>query len=166
MTGLTQQRMPNQAAAFNIGIKPKEPLVFHGRANEDVDTWLAKVGDFIYLTKANEWQQVAYMATLLQDAAADGWASLLKERCGVRLADYLAMSVLLQKRFGSTTCVDQARAELWNIKQQQTESVRPFSTRFEALLAKLPTFDKEWVKTQYIWGLHQRIAELVVIVEP
>ena len=47
MTGMTQQRMPNQVATFNIRIKPKEPPVFHGRANEDVDTWLAKVGDFI-----------------------------------------------------------------------------------------------------------------------
>ena len=74
--------MLSQPATFNIGIKPKEPPTFHGRANEDVDTWLAKVGDFIYLTKANERQQVAYMATLLQDATADWWTSLLKEWCG------------------------------------------------------------------------------------
>ena len=38
--------------------------------------------------------------------------------------------------------------------------------RFEALLSKLPTFDKDWAKTQYIWGLHQCVAELVVIAEP
>ena len=71
MTGNTQQHMMNQQATFNIGIKPKEPPILHGRANEDVDTWLAKVGDFIYLTEANDRQQVAYMGTLLQDAAAD-----------------------------------------------------------------------------------------------
>ena len=107
-------------ATFNIGIKPKEPPVFYGRANEDIDTWLAKVGDFIYLTEANERQQVAYMATLLQEAAADWWIALLKERHGSRPADYLEMSVLLQKRFGSTTRVDRARAALRNIKQGQT----------------------------------------------
>ena len=101
-----------QPATFNIGIKPKEPPVFYGRANEDIDTWLAKVGDFIYLTEANERQQVAYMATLLQEAAADWWTALLKERHGSRPADYLEMSVLLQKRFGSTTRVDRARAAL------------------------------------------------------
>ena len=33
-------------------------------------------------------------------------------------------------------------------------------------MAKLPTFDQDWAKTQYIWGLHQRVAELVVIAEP
>ena len=166
MTGEARRARTTQPATFNIGIKPKEPPVFNGRANEDIDTWLAKVGDFIYLTEANDRQQVAYMATLLQEAAADWWTALLKERHGARPADYLEMSALLQKRFGSTTRVDRARAALRNIKQGQAESVRSFSTRFEALLAKLPTFDQDWAKTQYIWGLHQRVAELVVIAEP
>ena len=71
-------------STFNIGIKPKDPPYFNGRANEDVDTWLAKVGDFLYLTEANNRQQVAYTVTLLQEAAADWWMSLLKERHGVR----------------------------------------------------------------------------------
>ena len=154
------------SATFNIGIKPKEPPVFHGRANEDVDTWLAKVGDFMYLTEANDRQQVAYMATLLQDAASDWWASLLKERHGVRPLDFFEMTTLLQRRFGSTTRVDRARAELRNIKQGQSEGVRSYSTRFEGLLAKLPTFDQEWAKSQFVWGLHQRVAELVVISNP
>ena len=56
--------------------------------------WLAKVADFIYLTEANERQQVAYMATLLQEAAADWWTALLKERHGTRPADYLEMSAI------------------------------------------------------------------------
>ena len=30
-------------STFQIGIKPKDPPVYHGRANEDVDTWIAKV---------------------------------------------------------------------------------------------------------------------------
>ena len=33
-------------------------------------------------------------------------------------------------------------------------------------MAKLPTFDNDWAKSQYIWGLNQRVAELVVIAEP
>ena len=123
------------------------------------------MGDFIHLTEANDRQQVAYMATLLQEAATDWWTALLKERHGARPTDFLEMSVLLQKRFESTTRVDQARAALRNIKQRQNESTQSYSTRFEALLSKLPTFDKDWAKTQYIWGLHQRVAELVVIAE-
>ena len=118
------------------------------------------------LTEANERQQVAYTATLLQDAAADWWMALLKERHGVRPADFPEMAGLLQRRFGSTTRVDRARADLRNIKQGQAESVRSYSTRFEALLSKLPSFDAEWAKTQFIWGLHQRVAELVVIAKP
>ena len=162
-TGPTRRHVPMTTSTFNIGIKPKDPPVFHGRATDDIDTWLAKVGDFLYLTEANERQQVAYTATLLQDAAADWWMALLKERSGMRPADFPEMAVLLQKRFGSTTRVDRVRADLRNIKQGQSESVRLYSTRFEALLSKLPSFDAEWAKTQFIWGLHQRVAELVVI---
>ena len=165
-TGQTRRPMPMSTSTFNIGIKPKDPPVFHGRATDDIDTWLAKVGDFLYLMEANERQQVAYTATLLQDAAADWWMALLKERSGVRPADFPEMAVLLQKRFGSTTRVDRARADLRNIKQGQSESVRSYSTRFEALLSKLPSFDAEWAKIQFIWGLHQRVAELVVIAKP
>ena len=113
----TTQQMRTSGSTFNIDIKPKEPPIFYGRAAEDIDTWLSKVADFIYLTEANERQQVAYMATLLQEAAADWWTALLKERHGVRPADFVEMSVLLQKRFGSTTRVDRARAALRNIKQ-------------------------------------------------
>ena len=67
---------------FQLGIKPKDPPVFHGRANEDVMTWLSKLQDFLYLTEANPHQQVAYTATFLQEAAADWWIALLKERHG------------------------------------------------------------------------------------
>ena len=166
LLGPTQQMMPTSSSLFKMDIKPKEPPIFRGTANEDVDSWLAKIEDFMYLTEANARQQVAYMAILLQDAAGDWWTSLLKEWRGSRPADYAEMSALLQKRFGSSTRVDRARAALRNIKQSQTENVRTYLTRFEALLAKLPSFDGEWAKSQYIWGLNQRVAELVVIAEP
>ena len=61
----------SRSTTFNIGIKPKDPPFFHGRANKDVDTWITKVGDFLYLTEVNSRQQVAYASTLLLDAAAN-----------------------------------------------------------------------------------------------
>ena len=164
--GAIPPTLPTTAAMFRMDIKPKEPPIFRGTAQEDVDSWLAKVEDFIYLTEANMRQQVAYMATLLQDAAGDWWAALLKERHGSRPADFAEMSALLRKRFGSSTRVDRARAALRNVKQLQNENVRAYSSRFESLLAKLPSYDVEWAKSQYIWGLNQKVAELVVIAEP
>ena len=163
----SQRRTPSSTRMiFNMEIKPKGPPSFSGRIEEDVDTWLAKIEDFIYLTEANKRQQVAYMATLLEDAAADWWFALLKERGGSRPADFAEMSELLKKRFGSITRVDEARAQLRNIYQGQNETARAYSTRFGALLAKLPTFDNDWAKSQYIWGLYQQIAELVTISDP
>ena len=164
---LHSTRVPHgSGSTFQIGIKPKDPPIFYGRANEDVDTWIAKVGDFLYLTEANSRQQVAYAATLLQEAAADWWMALLRERSGRRPDDWAEFTVLLAKRFGSSTRIDRARAELRNIRQGQSETVRSYSTRFESLLGKLPTFDREWAKTQFVWGLHQRVAELVTIASP
>ena len=58
--------------------------MFCGRVKEDVTTWTVKVQDFFYLTDAGDVQQVAYAATLLQDAAADWWHALLKTRGGLR----------------------------------------------------------------------------------
>lgn len=160
------QTMQFNQSTFAVQIKPKDPPSFHGRANEDVVTWVAKVQDFFYLTGANPQQQVAYAATLLLDAAADWWTSLIRERHGLRPTDFLEFSVLLEKRFGSTTRVDRARAELRNVHQAQSESVRAYSTRFEALLSKLPSYDQGWAKSQFVWGLHTRIAELVTIAAP
>ena len=48
----TVQTQPQGAATFNLGIKPKDPPVFHGWTNEDVSTWVAKVSDFFYMTEA------------------------------------------------------------------------------------------------------------------
>ena len=41
-----------------------------------------------------------------------------------------------------------------------------YSGRFEALLGKLPLFNQDWAKTQFIWGLHSRVAGLVTIAGP
>ena len=64
-------------STFNLGVKPKDPPMFYGRAAEDVTTWVAKVSDFYYVTKATDRQQLTYAATLLQEAATDWWAALL-----------------------------------------------------------------------------------------
>ena len=87
-------------------MKPKDPPVFRGRAEDDVTTWTAKVQDFYYLTDASNVQQVAYAATLLQDAASDWWHSLLKTRGGMRPRNFVEFADLLGQRFGSSTRVD------------------------------------------------------------
>ena len=152
--------------AFTFQVKPKDPSMFRGRVDEDVATWTAKVQDFLYLADISDVQQVAYVATLLQDAASDWWHSLLKTRGGMRPRNFVEFADLLGRRFGSSTRVDRARAELRNIRQGQSETVRAYSTRFEALLGKLPSWDQDWAKSQFIWGLHGRVAELVTISSP
>ena len=162
--GSHQQQRTGQGFTFQV--KPKDPPMFRGRADDDVTTWTAKVQDFLHLADISDVQQVAYAATLLQDAASDWWHSLLKTRGGMRPRTFVEFADLLGRRFGSSTRVDRARADLRNIRQGPSESVRAYSTRFEALLGKLPSWDADWAKTQFIWGLHGRVAELVTIASP
>ena len=103
-------------ATFNVTIKPRDPPAFHGRATEDVITWLSKVEDFFYLTGATSQQQVAYTATLLLEAAADWWTGLLRANGGQRPRNFQMMSALLKQRFQSSTRADRARAELRFVK--------------------------------------------------
>ena len=147
-------------------VKPKDPPVFHGRVSDDVVTWTSKVQDFFYLTEAGGVQQVAYAVTLLQDATANWWHALLKNPGGHRPRNFVEFANLLGRRFGSSNRIDRARAELRTIQQGQSETVRAYSTRFEALLGKLPSWDADWAKSQFIWGLHGRVAELVTIASP
>ena len=91
---------------------------------------------------------------------------MLHENYGERPQDFQEFAVHLEKRFGSSTRVDRARAALRDIRQGQSENVRMYSTRFEGLLGKLRSWDQDWAKTQFIWGLHTRVAELVTISRP
>ena len=90
---------PN-TALFKLEIKPKDPPMFYGRAAEDVLTWISKVSDFFYLTGAMDRQQVAYAATLLEEAATDWWVTLLRENYGERPANFQELAVRLEKRLG------------------------------------------------------------------
>ena len=89
------QNQQRSGQAFTVQVKPKDPPVFRGRAEDDVTTWTAKVQDFYYLTDASDVQQVAYAATLLQDAASDWWHSLLKTRGGMRPRNFVEFADLL-----------------------------------------------------------------------
>ena len=162
----TPNQVGTQGSAFTVQVKPKDPPVFHRKVLEDVVTWTTKVRDFFYLTAAKDQQQVAYVATLLQDAASGWWNALLRSRGGHHPHSSVEFSDLLECKFGSASSVDRARVELRNIQQGQSETVRIYSTRFEALLGKLPSFDMDWAKSQFIWGLHKRVAELVTIAAP
>ena len=155
-----------QGLPFAVKIKPRHPPTFCGRVEEDVVTWTMQVRNYLSLTVSSDDQQVAYVSTLLQGAAIDWWVALLHERGGRRPQHFEDLAALLEQRFGSTNRVIRARAALRNIQQDHSEGVRNYSTRFEELLGKLPTYDEEWARSQFVWGLHGEIAAMVVIAAP
>lgn len=155
-----------QGLPFTVNLKPRHPPAFCGRIEEDVVTWLMQVRNFLSLTICSEEQQVAYMSTLLQEAAIDWWVTLLREQRGKRPGTFEEFATLLEQHFGSSNRVIRARAALRVLEQDRTEGVRSYSTRFAELLGKLPSYDEEWTKSQFVWGLHREIAEMVVITAP
>ena len=155
-----------QGLPFAVKIKPRQPPTFSGRVEEDVVTWTMQVRNYLSLISSSDEQQVAYTSTLLQGAAIDWWVALLRERGGRRPSHFEELAALLEQRFGSTNRVMRARATLRNIQQNHSEDVRSYSTRFEELVGKLPTFDEDWAKSQFVWGLHGEIAAMVVIAAP
>ena len=155
-----------QGLPFAVTIKPRHPPTFCGRVEEDVVTWTMQVRNYLSLTLSSDDQQVAYVSTLLQGAAIDWWVTLLRERGGRRPRHFDELAALLERRFGSTNRVLRARAALRNIQQEHSEVVRSYATRFEESLGKLPTYDEEWARSQFVWGLHGEIAAMVVIAAP
>ena len=118
VSGITPSALPT-ASAFKMDIKPKEPPVFWGTAAEDVDTWLAKVEDFIYLTEANTRSQgglhgyiVAGCRWRLVDCSSQG------EDTAPRPADYAEMVRLVAEALRefdesgqSTRCAEEYQAD-------------------------------------------------------
>ena len=155
-----------QGLPFAVKIKPRHPPTFCGRIEEDVVTWTMQVRNYLSLTLSSDDQQVAYVSTLLQGAAIDWWVTLLRERGGRRPRHFDELAALLERRFGSTNRVIRARAALRNIQQDHSEGVRRYATRFEEYLGKLPHYDEEWAKSQFLGGLHGGIASMVYMTGP
>ena len=159
---------PWGSTAFNpttpqFTIKLKDPPMFDGNVNKDVDTWLMSVNDYLHVTHTSDTDGVNYIVTLLSDTAKEWWYSYLAQRNGVRPTTVAEISAALKDRFGSELREKRARTALRDIRIKSGESVRDYSARFTAQLQKLPGFDKAWALDQYIHGLPQRVAELVTI---
>ena len=88
---------------------------------------------------------------------------MVPEECsaGRRSDSWQVLAVALYNRFSSTTKADQAYSALMSICQGKNESAHDFSLRFEAVLDKIPTYDKTWVRNLFVLGLHANVAHVV-----
>ena len=79
---------------------------------------------------ANEYQSVAYAATLLQGAARVWWDSYLADHLDMRPKKLDEFLNVLQQRFLSPMYEKEARMKLWGITQRKDKSVHAFASRF------------------------------------
>lgn len=59
--------------AMNFMLGPKEPTTFNVSVDQEIDTWLGHVRDYLHLMNATNEQDVAYMETLFTGVARDWW---------------------------------------------------------------------------------------------
>ena len=149
---------------FNVELKPKEPAVFRGDGRQDVHTWARGVQTHLDLVGGDTQHQVAYVATLLADAAQTWYQRLVREhgRPGTTQQLFASMKI----RFGQSTRAEEAMATLLNIKQKDGETVHQYALRFEAEVDRLTTYDAQWLLKIFIWGLKTDLATKVALDAP
>ena len=150
---------------FNMTITPSKPLAFKGKLEEDVDTWINTVRDYLELFDTTEPKKVAFTVTLFQEYARDWWDAFMLENAGVRPGTLNELLFHLRQRFASPLQEKMTRKEIRQLKQG-SQSVRAMSAKFSALLCKLPTYDDGWALDLYQNALNPRIAQLVAMQRP
>ena len=105
-------------------------------------------------------QQIAYVVTLFIGAAQLWWQRYVKQHGGPPLI-MEDLEYALIKGFGNSSKEQTAMASLLHIKQNVNESVHAYALRFEQTLDQVSSFDEQWIKNIFIWGLQSNIATQV-----
>ena len=170
----SQQASTSAAAAgsggarLQIQMRPKEPPVFTGKKDQDVDIWLHQVDDYFALTKPTDADGVAYLVLMLQGFARDWWEAEIKAAHGRYPASIEEMKMLLKAAFSSPLRERKARAEIRNLRQGQNEDYREYAARFKSLLARIPpgSYSDAVAMDDWIFGLTPPYGERVMALKP
>ena len=154
---------PQQTVVISNQLKLKEPPIFYGKVEEDVFTWTQSVSDYLDVGQYTEAQRVAFTITYLQGSAREWWHAYLRQRHGVKPAQFSMLRSALEQRFGSRMREQTARAQLRTIFQKSGETVRAYGARFLVLLGRLPSYDDEWARDTFASGLPTHISELLLL---
>ena len=153
---------------LQIQMRPKEPPMFTGKKDQDVDIWLHQVDDYFALTKPTDADGVAYLVLMLQGFARDWWEAEVKASHGRYPATIEEMKMLLRAAFSSPLRERKARAEIRNLRQGQGEDYREYAARFKSLLARLPpgSYSDAVAMDDWIFGLTPPYGERVMALKP
>ena len=158
----------SSGARLQIQMRPKEPSVFTGKKEQDVDIWLHQVDDYFALTKPTDADGVAYLVLMLKDFARDWWEAEIKASHGRYPATIEEMKMLLKAAFSNPLRERKARAEIRNLRQGQGEDYREYAARYKSLLARLPpgSYSDAVAMDDWIFGLSPPYGERVMALKP
>ena len=167
-TGATTSGRDRTGGTLSIQMRPREPPVFMGKKDQDVEVWLHQVDDYFALTQPQDDAGVAYMILLLHGFARDWWEAEFKSSGGRQPGTIAELKTLLRAAFSSPLRERKARAELRNLRQGSGEDYREYASRFKSLLSKLPpgSWTDAVAMDDWIFGLIPPYGERVMALKP
>src|SRR6266542_3744573 len=137
---------------------------YYGKAEEDIEEWLAELDRMIEANNVADGRKVAVAAAHLRDAAAE-WYETDKANI-TRYTDNNARSFIrrIRARFTSDAQKDQWYAELHQLKQTLGQSVDDYANKFQRLQRKTDANGRTPIANvvrQFLIGLNLTIAPMV-----
>ncbi len=157
-----QGMMPRAGPVYQL--KPKEPPIFRGNVEQDVETWLMSVYDFFRaIGVTGGIDGVNYMVTLLDGIAKDWWHEYLRTHGNIIPSSVQEFSGELRQRFASGMREQRARNELRHITIRSQESCRQYAARFQSHLQKIAHYDSHVAFDQFVSGLPHKAQEAIIM---
>ena len=162
------QELENKLAMAGVGrpakitLRLKEPDLFHGKLNENVDRWIFQVEQYFQAVDENEdTHRVAFAAALLRNTAASWWERVVtdNEKAGKDERDctWKQFKEGITKLFRSTNRAERARDQLARLTQRT--SVDDYLSRFMALTFDIPDLSDSEQLDKFFRGLKFNIRK-------
>lgn len=139
-------------------VRPPKPDTFGGRREENVETWLFQVKQYLDLCKIeDEKTQVQMAAAFLKDTAAVWW----RNRLTSSLADlgglntWSVFQTTLAGQFKPVNASKQARDRMARLRQ--THSVQAYIHAFRSIALEIPSMTEEEKLDKFLRGLRDEI---------
>jgi Retrotransposon gag protein len=179
----TIQEPPLRRLRSGDPVKPPKPPTFEGIGRMNVDLWIFEVEQYFQVVRVPKDEQVGWAGTLLRDAAATWWRSVVIEAQGAnhetkpdldypepkpasQLFTWGKFKELIRTRFVPIEASKTARMRLLNLKQLKFGGIEGYNNEFQKLLSLIVDMNVADQINYYVMGLKPEVARDVNLASP
>lgn len=146
--------------ASSFKIRAKEPEVFHGRLNENVDRWLFNVDQYFRgAQETDDTVRVPVAASLLRGTAQAWWETVVRDNekkgLGEEFCTWNEFKAGLAAAFRVINREDRARSQLSRLRQ--VTSVTKYAAEFTAVVLDIPDISDSEKYARFYEGLKKNV---------